>query len=158
MMITPDTDGINHINVYSKGRTQLGRLLSNFAHTPFVADPQDGEFASVEAYWYWLKTGCKWDELKPLYGYNAKAIGKTFPRVEMAEFDGKNVFDELIKEAIRCKLRQNHDLRRLLKDSTLPLEHYYAYGSEGNWKVIPLPQYQWMIDEISRCRDLLQRK
>ena len=26
-------DGYNHINVYSKGKTELGRWLSNFAHT-----------------------------------------------------------------------------------------------------------------------------
>lgn len=30
MTYHPDTDGITHINVYSKGRTELGRRLSNF--------------------------------------------------------------------------------------------------------------------------------
>lgn len=33
-MINPLEDGITHINVYSKGATELGRLLTNFAHTP----------------------------------------------------------------------------------------------------------------------------
>lgn len=29
--INPDEDGRTHINIYSKGGTELGRLLSNFA-------------------------------------------------------------------------------------------------------------------------------
>jgi hypothetical protein len=53
MDIKPSEDGVTHINVYSRGNTELGRLLSNFAHTPF-SHPEFGEFASVEGFWYWL--------------------------------------------------------------------------------------------------------
>lgn len=35
MNFKPEMDGIDHINVYSKGKTELGKLLSNFARTPF---------------------------------------------------------------------------------------------------------------------------
>lgn len=41
----PKTDGVDHINIYSRGRTPLGQALSNFAHTPFE-HPKDGKFAS----------------------------------------------------------------------------------------------------------------
>lgn len=44
---TATTDGIDHINIYSKGKTTLGRMLSNFACTPFT-HPEDGKFASIE--------------------------------------------------------------------------------------------------------------
>lgn len=33
-MINPEEDGITHINIYSKGKTDLGRMLSNFAKFP----------------------------------------------------------------------------------------------------------------------------
>ena len=56
MIINPDNDGIDHINTYSKGKTELGKLLTNFAHTPFV-HPKYGEFQSVEGFWYFKKTG-----------------------------------------------------------------------------------------------------
>ena len=52
MILTPQNDGITHINVYSKGKTTLGRWLTNFAHTPI--DTIDGHFESIEGYWYWL--------------------------------------------------------------------------------------------------------
>ena len=45
-MIDPKLDGIEHINIYSKGKTELGRLLTNFAQTPFI-HPEYGRFESV---------------------------------------------------------------------------------------------------------------
>lgn len=53
--IVPATDGINHINIYSKGVTSVGRVLSNF-YTP--AEPYEtnyGLFASLEGYYHWLR-------------------------------------------------------------------------------------------------------
>jgi hypothetical protein len=46
-------DGINHINIYSKGKTELGRLLTNFARTPI--ETPFGHFESGEGYWFWLR-------------------------------------------------------------------------------------------------------
>ena len=54
-MFQPNEDGITHINICSKGKTELGRLLSNFAHTPFWLQGA-GRFESVEGYWFWLGT------------------------------------------------------------------------------------------------------
>lgn len=147
MKYTPDTDGIDHINIYSKGKTELGRLLTNFAHTPFVFPPY-GEFASVEAFWYYAKTGFIHESLKPLYGYKAKEEGKKYEVVVCQNFE------ELILEAIRCKLRQNKHLRMLLTNSTLPLTHYYAYGQPSNWKIVDQSKYRWQLDEISRIRNI----
>ena len=145
--ISPDTDGINHINIYSKGKTELGRLLTNFAHTPFTYHPY-GEFASVESFWYWAKSGMQHEDLRLLHGFKAKQQGKLKQRVEC------NGFNDLILEAIRCKLRQNRALRDILTNSNLPLEHYYAYGNKGDYKVIHLQQYQWIVDEIERIRTI----
>lgn len=149
--ISPDTDGVNHINIYSKGKTELGKLLTNFAYTPFTYPPY-GKFASVEAFWYWAKTGMQHEDLKHLHGFNAKQQGKLKQRVECHEFN------DLVLEAIRCKLRQNRDLLKMLTDSTLPLEHYYAYGNERNYKIVHLPQYQWIVDEIDRIRKVCQER
>ena len=147
MKYEPDTDGIDHINIYSKGKTELGRLLTNFAHTPFTFHPY-GEFASVEAFWYYTKTGFLHSQLKHLHGFKAKEEGKKYPIIHNSKFE------EIILEAIRCKLRQNKYLRELLTNSTLPLTHYYAYGTPFNWKVIPQTKYDWQIEEISRIRSI----
>ena len=65
-------DGITHINIYSKARTELGKWLSNFSYSPIKIENE--LFNSIEAYFYWLI--CKDDRLKLLYGYNAKKLGK----------------------------------------------------------------------------------
>lgn len=147
--INPDEDGRTHINIYSRGGTELGRLLSNFAHTPFV-HPSYGHFSSVEGFWYWLKTGKQHDSLRHLASFAAKKEGKTFGRVECENFN------EEIKEAIRLKLRTHKNLRDMLTASTLPLKHYYYFGAAGKYKVMDLPQYQWIVDEIERIRQICQ--
>ena len=39
-MYKPKDDGITHINIYSQGKTQLGRFLSNFEPSPI--ETEDG--------------------------------------------------------------------------------------------------------------------
>lgn len=71
-MVDPNEDGVTHINIYSQGKTELGRMLSNFYKCRI--DTKDGVFNSVEGYWYWLGIeDCKEkDALKTLSGYQAK--------------------------------------------------------------------------------------
>ena len=116
----PANDGIDHINIYSKGQTELGRLLSNFAETPFE-HPLFGYFESVEGFWYWSKTGKMHDDLRYLSGYDAKAIGKKYKEVF------NPAFEKEIKECITLKIEQNRTLFEMLKASTHPFTHYYVY-------------------------------
>lgn len=152
----PDEDGITHINAASKGKTKLGKALSNFAHYPFE-HPKHGHFESVEGYWYWLLTNQQFDELRTVSGYPAKQLGDSL-------IEGKNFiidessFKEDILEGLRCKLRQNRALLNMLVDSHLPLTHYNWYGKNGKYKIYEYPDYQWFIDEIERIRQVCQEK
>jgi hypothetical protein len=68
-------DGLTHINIYSQAKTALGRALSNFNDNWITT--LDGDFASIEAYWYWL--GCQHPDkelLRPLHGAEAKRVGR----------------------------------------------------------------------------------
>ena len=51
----PDNDGIDHINVFSRCKTKLGRILSNFAYTPFVYEGIN--YKSVEGALFHYRTG-----------------------------------------------------------------------------------------------------
>lgn len=145
----PQYDGIYHINIYSQGKTALGRNLSNFAVTPFTYEPY-GTFKSVEGFWYYYFTGCQHEEFKRMWGLQAKQNGKKLLEKELINEQDKSI----IIEAIRCKLRQNETVRHMLRDSVLPLKHYYVFGP----KIVELPQHQWQIDEINRIRDILHKK
>lgn len=118
-------DGLDHINVYSRGETELGRLLSNFAHTPFETEPY-GRFESMEGYWYYVATGYKHEVLKTLHGYKAKEVGRAFESIH------NSYFEEEIEQGIRCKLEQNPRLMEMLMACRLPLQHYYSYGNPKN--------------------------
>jgi hypothetical protein len=98
-------------------------LLSNFAHTPFTTK-NHGSFASVEGFYYWLKSGMTDDYLRTLYGFEAKKYGKILPIVNNPNFD------KICKQAIGYKYEQNANVRRLLHQSSLPFEHYYEYGGK----------------------------
>lgn len=142
-MINPKEDGVKHINVYSKGKTKLGKFLSNFHKTVFK-HPEDGQFASVEAYWYWLST--KDDTLRGLYGYHAKARGRELGGKDWIDTDE---FKRKIKMAIRHKLHADIEMRAEFKASTLPFMHYYVYGG----KVIEPKEGKWILEFLTQLRD-----
>ncbi len=128
-LIIPENDGITHINVYSKGKTKLGRLLSNFAHTPF--DLNGLHFESVESFWYFTITGK--DSIRNLIGFKAKQEGKTSKLIR-----GAPTVDEL-REAYKAKLRFNPFIKDLLSKNTLPFLHYYVYFG----KVVVPEKFVW---------------
>lgn len=144
-MINPKTDGIDHINIYSKGETELGRWLSNFTKEYFICD--DGEFASIEAYWYWL--GCdhaKKDQLRDLYGYLAKKIGRELGAKDWQDTDE---FKDKIKTAMQIKLFTNRKMEQEFKKSTLPFKHYYI---SSNNQVILVPDADWILEHWEKLR------
>jgi hypothetical protein len=150
-MIPEGIDGQNHINIYSKGKTLLGKWLTNFAYSP-ITIPEHGKFASIEAYWYWLS--CEDDNLRHLNGFTAKQEGK---RILSSRCDGllyqRDNFNELICKAIDIKLKSNMDMLYELHDSTLPLVHYYEYGGKR-----VDAGYEWIVDHIESRRQLLKEK
>ena len=114
------------INIYSKSESELGRLLSNFAHTPFVS-PKGDVFQSVEGWWYWYTTGKVHHALKSLYGYKAKELGRTYVKV-------KQVTPDVLKQVYLLKLKYNPKLKDMLLAYSGEFDHYYVYGDK---KVVP---------------------
>ena len=130
-------DGITHINVYSKGQTELGRFLSNFTHVPI--ETEDGKFNSIEGYWYWLS--CKNDQLREVSGYEAKHLGRILGG---QYWQSSEEFQRKICSAIKNKLQTSIAEELLIKNKNilhLPLDHYYVYNNrihrpkEGKWVI-----------------------
>jgi len=150
-MIDIELDGVDHINVYSRGRTQLGRDLSNFAHTPFVC--ADGGFASVEGYWYWLGTpaeNVQRERLRTLHGFQAKALGKSLHSDDTPRDPD---FDAKIRAAIDAKLKASPMLMAFFADSRLPLLHYYVFK---NGHVVQPEKHRWVLEHLEKRRLDLQ--
>lgn len=153
----PKRDGVTHLNVYSRARISLGRFLTNFAHAPFTL-PQEGRFASVEAYWYWLSApvGVR-EQLRDLHGWQAKKLGR---KLRGKDFPRRPDFEHKIRRAIRAKLQQHPERLDELARCTLPLTHYMVYGAEqgGDPRVVPGVGGEVLLDALNRMRDERRRE
>lgn len=147
MELSPLGDGVDHINIYSRARTPLGKWLSNF--TTVNVRTRHGVMSNVEAYWYWLSTGRQCEELRTLGGPAAKTLGKTLSRVEYADFD------LCIREALTNKVVLGDHYQEFM-DSALPLEHYYWYGEPDNCKTV-VSRDALSLPWLRHLRDVLQR-
>ncbi len=149
-MISPAKDGIDHINIYSKAQTRLGKLLSNWADIPFT-HPEDGRFATIESYWYWLKLAGHpaREQLRHLKGWPAKELGRSLaPDSTPLSLEGR----EKIKQAIRLKIAASDELRSLMKANKLPYKHYYVYSN-----VVREPTSdKWLVDFITELTKEIQ--
>lgn len=148
-MYKPETEGIDHINMYSKSTLEYGRMLSNFHRFPIAT--ADGMFSSVEGYWWYLKIEpCEEREaLRKLYGYEAAKIGKALlgPHLRANVPD----FNDRISKAIWYKMRRHRELL-LPEYEQLPIVHYYVYGD----KIIDkTEEFRWMMDTVNKLRDCL---
>lgn len=115
----PEEDGITHINAHPTSKIELGKLLSQWAHTPFI-HPFYGPFTSIEGFWYWLRSSVRDDKLRYLSGKHAKGYGKVLPKNFYPEFW------EDIHAAVWQKIIQNTNISQMLLDTTLPIRQYYV--------------------------------
>jgi hypothetical protein len=121
--LNPANDGITHINFYTRGATRLGRLGTNLADVA-VQHPVHGRFRTAEGLWYYLKTGLQHEEFRSMDGFQSKAYGKELKTVWYDKFQ------EDFKVALEWKFENHPELKQLLTESTLPLEHYYYYAAK----------------------------
>jgi hypothetical protein len=136
----------DHINIWSKSTTALGRVLSNFAHTPFVLDGV--HYASVEALWYVLH-GASLDVLAPLHGWEAKQEGSK----RRTRQPPQSLLRQEVIRGFEAKLLYNPHIASLLLDSgALPFRHYYQYED----KIVDQPRHQWQCDYWMLCREVLR--
>jgi hypothetical protein len=152
-MILPGLDGINHINIYSKGQTELGRWLSNFTFHPIKID--DIVFKSIETYWYYLLTNDS--KILNTFGYKSKELGKQIMKDKNlpSYFDFNSVkkeeFELKIKNALDTKLKSNKDRLISFGRETLPFAHYYVYGGRKF-----NAGHDWIIQHLEKRRQFLR--
>lgn len=127
-------------------------MLSNFYFCPIVT--KDGEFKSVEGYWYYLSLPItqEKEKLRELSGFQAKKIGNELRK----QHETINIedFEDRILRAILDKCKRKYQLFKV-DHVKLPFEHYYNYGG----KVVDVKdKYIWMIDGIEKIRKYVLNK
>lgn len=141
-------DGVDHINIYSRGKTELGRLLTHFAHMPFT-HPYFGPFASMEGLWYFIRNGGNDESLRYLSGIRAKNLGRQSNPKWYPEFR------QDILAANYQKIIQHDELRELIVASELPFDHYYLFGP--NQIPVTPRDSKWLVDGFEDIRTALKK-
>lgn len=172
-VITPDydvdvlEDGITHINIYTGGKTELGRFLSNFTH--MEQDTEHGRFSSLEGYYHYLKLmrsvneadipNCiregvikDIEELKTLHGKAAQCFGRElrqrliYERIWINDIPNA-LFHECFRKAMITKI-DTSPFKELFYESTLPFTHYYVFRGA----VIYKPHFSWLEELVNNIR------
>lgn len=128
--LSPEDDGVTHLNIGAGAKTWLGRELSTGAHRPFK-HYEHGTFASVEGYSLWLTRQS--EALRELHGQEATSLGLSLPVIKTWP---KDKYLQHINVANASKINAHSDLKAELIKSTLPLEQYSVDDSDGHRAVI----------------------
>lgn len=182
----PKKDGIDHINIYSRGKAWLGRELSNFAPLPQPIEIpimlMTFDCKTIEGAWYIHRINDSMqqspDAVKFLEKFNkvydnhrsdftilqgsnglyVKRAGRKILKALETEKDHSDWFKKTMKDLFRRKVEVNPALRKALVESELPFAHYYYYGKEDNPKVIPCPHLDWVVEAWEAIRKELRDK
>lgn len=149
-------DGTTHIRIHARGKTLLGRLLCNAAHTPFD-HPVYGRFESLEGFWLWNRSGRVEEALEDAQSvYGAVSVIKTnqvlFSRVQ------RKGFRKEIAEALRFKIEQNPRLLELLRESNLKFLRYEVTDNGLYPTTVVIEEQAWFLKELTTYRMSLRRK
>lgn len=147
--MNPNFDGATHVNIYSQGKTELGRLLSNFIRSPFECE--DGRFLSIEGYWHWLNAPVtpEREVLRTLYGYAALQRGRAIRRGY--KFPDFALFQQKMVRALQAKVEADPHLKALLRENPLPFMHYHLQ----NGRAVDAG-FGWLVEEWEKIRRELQ--
>jgi predicted NAD-dependent protein-ADP-ribosyltransferase YbiA (DUF1768 family) len=121
------------LNIYSRSDEEIGRLMSNFAHTPFTLDGVP--YASVEGFYVALKflNEVKRAKLAKLYGAVVKRRGKKSKLTKTCYRDewfdlGSDRHHALVKRAIRAKLEAHPQITKaFIATRPRPIIHETGY-------------------------------
>lgn len=153
---TLGADGVDHINIYSLGETDLGVALSQHALLQFNHN-RFGPFLTVEGLWYWLRSVNGDDSFRNMKGNKARNYSKTI--------DNHNYvpnFKYFIIDATLQKIKAYPELLNAVKESTLRFDCYYYYKGKDDHnnntsiRIRPVSA-GWIIAGINAIREALQR-
>lgn len=141
-------DGVNHINIYEDGSTDLGRCLAHstplkFQHRLF------GNFSNIEAFWHYIRSDERDDRIRNMIGKALKDFSKMLHSRRVVNFVA------IILDANWQKVNQYPELKEAIKQSDLPFECYSCYKRQDGVKIRPTFSY-WLIPGFEEIRKALK--
>jgi hypothetical protein len=154
-----EIDGVGHINICNKGKTEIGRLLSLENEQKFV-HPILGPFKSLTNYWAYLKSKSHNSALRYMRPEICMSTLKNNKDIK----DNVENFKALIVRGCYYKIISNNQLKEMVIESTLPFQMYYTKvekemnnGKEIKYEVkVPHKYSYWLINGYEEIRSALK--
>lgn len=112
-------DGVDHINIWEKGTTELGKVLSPsvtiaFNHNVF------GHFETMEGFWHYIHSAERDDRIRNMSGTSLKNFARKLSPTRVKHFKA------LIIDANYQKIKKYKQIVESIKESNLPFDAYYT--------------------------------
>lgn len=112
-------DGVDHINIWEKGNTELGKVLSPSVTIPFNHG-LFGHFETMEGFWHYIHSAERDDRIRNMSGTSLKNFARKLSPTRVKHFKA------LIIDANYQKIKKYKQVVESLKESSLPFDAYYT--------------------------------
>lgn len=153
-------DGVDHVNIWERAETDLGRALSmdsaiGLEHHIF------GRFSTMEGFWHYIRSEERDDRLRSMSGANLKAFKNKLSPVRITNFKAV-IMDSMYQRICQCG-----PLLQEFKNSVLPFDLYWVANATGlrcrpayfGWFIAGLEEIReaFKADRVPRFRFLMDR-
>lgn len=112
-------DGEDHINIWERGATDIGRFLTHnsnfhFTHNLF------GRFANMECFWHYIQSDERDDRVRTLTGQQLKNFAKKMTQIRVQNFRA------IIMDSNYQRIMKYPAVVQSMRDTTLPFDCYYV--------------------------------
>lgn len=144
-------DGVEHINIFRQGKTEIGRML-DFDHVQTFEHPQLGSFRSMYSLWYFLKAKITDDRLRKMVASETRRHVHEHCgglRKEVPNFRG------VVMHSAYLRIKANKKLTALMVNSSLPFDCYRTMPSGIRER---LDMAYWVASAYEEIRTALKEK
>lgn len=143
-----EEDGVDHINVSSSAKTQLGKLLTPAAPTPFT-HPQIGPFASIDGLRFWLIDAAHDDRFRTAANGMVHRLQQ-----QIKDLVPGNEWQEIVAEAMWLRTLGYPEIAELMTANELPYRCYYLQELNSISLPVEVAMGRWLLpvlEEIGRA-------
>lgn len=142
--MTIGEDGVDHINIWEQGETDLGKALAHATNLSFVHS-RYGRFSNIESFWHYIRSSERDDRIRTMIGKTLKQFAYKLTPCRVPNFRA------IIMNANYQKLVQNPEIIDVLVNTDMPFDCYYIYRREDGIRVRP-NSASWIISGFNEIR------
>lgn len=139
-------DGVDHINIWENGVTELGQILIHsspvsFKHKIF------GRFATMEAFWHYIQSVERDDRVRNMSGQTLKHFCRKMTQARVQNFRA------IIVDSNYQRIKQHKVIQEAIGESSLPFDCYYL----NEFGIRERPSFsKWLVSGFEEIRKAIK--